>query len=242
MIGTLRKAGGRAFEYSGLSRWRARRKSAGMQDSVFIWIPKNAGSSFFELYNRLGEAPKCKTPHLVKYHFAQRGHVTFGHMSYADLVRSGYISSRFDRSAYKFCFSRNPFSRAVSLYFYLHGHNPEFTFLEFCRSLHKEGAYPIGLYNRRKNSQCNPQVRWIETMDLDFIGQIENISTDIERIMPAIGLEVDTIRLLNTTTHDPYSEYYCQESRDIILDFYAQDFRYFGYSRELGTRERIEPL
>ena len=233
IIGTLKKAVVRAFEYSGAAQARARLSAAGKRDSVFIWIPKNAGSSFFNLYHRFGSAPKCKTLHQVEYRFPQRGHVTFGHMDYANLVRSDFVSQSFNASSYKFCFSRNPFSRAVSLYFYLCGNRQDLTFLDFCRELSQKGAHPIGLYNRKENSQCNPQVRWIEDLDMDFVGRVENISNDTAQLMNAIGLQHEALPFLNASKHAVYSKYYCRESRDIIVDFYRKDFQQFGYRTEM---------
>ena len=159
--------------------------------------------------------------------------MTFGHMDYANLVRSDYVSPEFDRSSYKFCFSRNPFARAVSLYIYLCGESKDFTFLDFCRQLSQNGAHPVGLYNRKRNSQCNPQIRWIESLDVDFVGQVENLSDDIAQVMTTIGLRHEAPRLINATKHAIYSSYYCQESRDIVLDYYGEDFQRFGYSTEI---------
>ena len=199
--GTLEKAVVRAFEYSGAAKAHARLSAVGRRNSVFIWIPKNAGKSSFNLYHRFGSAQLCKTLHQVVYRFPQRGHVTFRHMDYADLVRSNYVSPEFDRSSYKFCFSRNPFARAVSLYIYLCGESKDFTFLNFCRQLSQNGAHPVGLYNRKRNSQCNPQIRWIENLDVDFVGQVENISDDIAQVMTTIGLRHEAHRSINATKH-----------------------------------------
>lgn len=234
---SLGKAVDRAFEYSGLVRAVARMRALGQQNSVFIWIPKNAGSSFFNLYREYGNAVKCKTPHLAKYRFPQKGHVTFGHMDYYELVSSGYVTREFDRSAYKFCFSRDPFARAVSLFFYLNGETSELTFLDFCRNLAANGAYPIGLYNRRRNSQCNPQVRWIENFSLDFVGRVETLAEDISKAMLAIDLAAAEPDIVNSTNHAPYQKYYCPESRDIVAEFYAEDFQHFGYPDELQLSE-----
>ncbi len=87
-------------------------------NAVFIWIPKNAGTS---LYNMLQEHSciKVKEASKIKQRFSQRGLVTFAHMDYAQLVEQNYIRPEYDESSFKFCFSRNPYDRAVSLYVYL---------------------------------------------------------------------------------------------------------------------------
>ena len=84
------------------------------QDAVFLWIPKTAGATLYKaldihICTKLLELP------WAKLRFRNRGLVTFGHMEYAQLVKAGVVGSHFDEGAFKFCFSRNPYSRAVSL-------------------------------------------------------------------------------------------------------------------------------
>jgi len=88
------------------------------KNGVFIWIPKTAGTSVFEVlaaYNCL----KLKDLKSARFMFPQQGLVTFGHMSYALLLEKKVVSPEFHEKAFKFCFVRNPFSRVVSLYEYL---------------------------------------------------------------------------------------------------------------------------
>jgi hypothetical protein len=129
----------------------------------FIWIPKTAGTS---VYKTLGAVRRKALPR-IKYRFANNGFYTFGHMDYAQLVAQGHVSKEYDKSAYKFAFVRNPYDRAVSLFFYLKKVgtiSPDETFLSFCLKLDEKEFEPIGLYNVSGLSQCNPQVRWLETL------------------------------------------------------------------------------
>ncbi|MDA0321191.1 MAG: sulfotransferase family 2 domain-containing protein [Verrucomicrobia bacterium] len=225
----------RLFDVTGL-RFLKEYFSARGRNAVFIWIPKNAGTSIFNMLN----APQFKTAYHAKYRFAQRGTVTFTHMDYAELVSQGHVSRRFDRSAFKFAFSRNPYARAVSLYFYLRaakcpGAGQE-SFLAFCRELGERGCDPIGLFNVNGTSQCNPQVRWIEHTRLDFLGSVETLEADLKRLFEELKLPHTAPLHLNQIERNDYSEYYCPESAEIVRAFYREDFEAFGYETTAPTR------
>jgi len=226
----VRKVSSLTADYTRVSLVRAYLRARHRRNAVFVWIPKTAGASFFSCLN----TPKLWVSlHKVKYRFANKGTVTFSHMDYAGLVKAGYVSRRFDESAYKFSFVRNPYDRAVSLLFYLkkYGILPsDETFLSFCRKLNDKGCEPIGLYNVRGLSQCNPQVRWIENIELDFLGRFESIREDSDKVFYELGLPDVHLPLINKTSHASYREYYCSESKEIIEKFYEEDFRILGYT------------
>jgi len=226
----VRKVSSRTADYTRVSLLREYLRSRHRKNAVFVWIPKTAGASFFSCL----DTPKLWVSlHRVKYRFANRGTVTFSHMDYAGLVKAGYVSMRFDESAYKFSFVRNPYDRAVSLFFYLKKYgllSPGETFLFFCRKLYDEGCEPIGLYNVRGLSQCNPQVRWIENVELDFLGRFESIREDSDRVFAELGLPDAHLPMINKTSHASYRECYCSESKEIVEQFYEEDFRLLGYA------------
>ena len=207
-------------------------RSIGSQNAVFIWIPKSAGTSVLSALTRYG-CTKLKKIHIVKYYFPQKGMVTFGHMNYPELIKCGYVSSKFDESAYKFCFTRNPYDRAVSLFFYLKTIDrvpSQMAFLEFCRELNNKGCENIGLFNLNRWSHCNPQVKWIENTKIDFIGKFESLEKDFNKILYELKLPRVNLPHQNITSHEHFSHYYCQESKEIIQNFYRRDFINFGYN------------
>lgn len=200
-------------------------------NAVFIWIPKTAGTSLFSLL----EADKYLNLHQLKSGFVNKGRVTFGHMKYRDLVSHGHVSKSFDNTAFKFAITRNPYHRAVSLYSYLRGRgqvDDSLGFLDFLRSLKSEGITPIGLYNVRGLSQCNPQIRWVEGVRLDFLGRFEDLNADVEEILASLGLPLRPLPKKNRTHHGEFRDYYCPEARCLVRDLYKEDFEAFGYSKE----------
>jgi len=176
---------------------------------------------------------KAKELSLVKYRFSQIGLVTFGHMDYYRLVIQGYINNEYDRTAFKFCFCRNPYDRAVSSYMYLTKKmdSPP-SLLQFRQGIQKNGIDPIGLYNSKVMSICNPQVRWIENIKVDFIGRFESLSEEIDLLMQQLSLPPLKIQHRNKSHKNPWNEFYCLESKRIIEELYAEDFSYFNYELE----------
>lgn len=222
------------YERTRLALFHSYLRSAGSRNAVFIWIPKSAGTSVLSALTRYG-CTKLKKIHIVKYYFPQKGIVTFGHMSYLELIKSGYVSSKFDESAYKFCLTRNPYDRAVSLFFYLKKIDrvsSQMTFLEFCRQLNDNGCEDIGLYNLDGWSHCNPQVKWIENLEMDFIGRFESLEADFNKILKDLELPPVDLPHHNISSHEHFSHYYCQESKEIVEKFYRKDFIHFGYKFE----------
>ena len=69
-------------------------------------------------------------------------------------------------------------------------------------------------------------------VELDFIGRFENLENDYKYICQKIGL---TTKLphVRASKHKHYTEYYDDETREIIADRYAKDIEYFGYKFEV---------
>lgn len=220
-------------EISGVARWAAARRARHQTDAVFVWIPKTAGTS---IYAALG-CPKYKNRRRVKYHFGQRGHVTFGHMSYADLWGAGYLLPRFHRTAFKFAFVRNPYARAVSLYTYFKKTeklDARASFLQFCRMLESQPPRGVGLHNAWGWSQANPQMAWLEAVDVDFLGRVENLAHDFGVIQTRLGMPARVPDWLNRSNDRPVASYYCRETVDLVRHLYDADFRQLGYSQLLS--------
>lgn len=231
--GSFKKLRNRVLDSSRARLLKAYLNSKNRPNVVFIWLPKTAGTSLHSLI----DAPMILNLHDLKYRFPNRGTVTFGHMDYAQLVADRYVSSSFNESSYKFAITRNPYARAVSLYFYLNVREGQKTpsFREFCVRLMTEGVSPIGLYNVQGLSQCNPQVRWIERVNLDYLGRVETLNEDVNHILERIRLPISGVPKKNTTKHKDYREYYCDESKRIVEEFYREDFEALDYSYENWT-------
>ena len=216
------------YHFSGAALLREYQRTRNQKNIIFIWIPKTAGTSLVKAM----DLTKAKNLHLLRYRFVNRGMVTFGHMDYAALVEKGLVSRKFDTDAFKFAFSRNPYDRAVSLFSFFKKQgklNQTESFLSFWQRMLDDGYHDIGLYNVRKFSQCNPQVRWIKGVQIDFLGAFETLETDVARLMDRLNLSNQCLPHLNPSAHGEYRRYYNSESQEIIRKLYSEDFLYFGY-------------
>ena len=164
---------------------------------------------------------------------------------------------------FKFTFSRNPYSRMVSLYYFLKYHN-KFDFQKFVKLVGQfldtnpekvyrkipdnstflkskkmwkvasydfidEVHYPLGyLGNGNKGYHLLPQYYFVSN-GIDFIGKIENLQEDFNIICDKIGIPRQKLQHKNKSKHKHYTEYYDDETRQIVAEKYAKDIEYFGY-------------
>jgi hypothetical protein len=108
------------------------------------------------------------------------------------------------------------------------------------QNLKTQSIDPIGLYNFKGLSHCNPQVRWLEDIKIDFIGRFENLDNDLKSIKHKIGISELEIPKKNISKRRNTLTYYCQESLDIVEDIYREDFDAFSY--EILDRKKISSL
>lgn len=222
---------GLAFEY-----WINLRRSRGRPDAVFMWVPKTAGTSVYTVLASFG-CYRLKTRRAVQRTFPQRGLVTFKHMNYRMLVDAGEISGEFDERAYKFAFVRNPYDRAVSLFHFLHGkghHADVDGFLTFWKRIESTELPKVGPEKVVGIGICNPQIRWLEGVRIDFLGKYERIDEDFPSLLEQLGHPRVALPWANATKHAPFRDYYCAESKALISRLFAEDFEAFGYSTDLA--------
>jgi len=119
---------------------------------------------------------------------------------------------------YKFGPIRNPFSRLVSYYKFF-SYNNKMNFSEFCSlPTSRQGGLLYYFYDLDKEKY-------------DAFIKMENTNNDIQKVCNNLNLsEVDTLekrKMRSDNKH--YTEYYDDETRDIVAEKYAKDIEYFGY-------------
>lgn len=166
---------------------------------LFIQIKKTATSSTHGALSRYMEFDYSKISRHAKY----------------SEVAEFYPESK---NYFKFSFVRNPWDRMLSTYFFKKGVarikiDPNMSFKEF-----------LSQYNHPD------QYSYIEGFDNNFfIGRFENLQQDFDIVCDKIGIPQRKLPHANKSSHNYYTEYYDDESREIVARRYARDIEYFGY-------------
>ena len=195
---------------------------------IFVHIPKTAGTSIHYIFNYTVPVPYVDKLNRERDHFTA--------VNYRENM-SNY------NMYYKFTFTRNPWDKLVSEYrFFKSGSEiyPEqqprifdtknITFAEFIVKLQNTNFSDYSHYDR---SHYIPQVDYIldenHTKIIDFIGRFENLQEDFDIVCDKIGIPQQQLPHINKTKHKHYTEYYDDETREIVAEKYAKDIEYFNY-------------
>ncbi len=128
---------------------------------------------------------------------------------------------------YKFCFIRNPYDRIISGWYHVNKLNIPF-------------SYYLNLYNK-----CNdvefihvflPQVRNIINekgkIDINFIGQFENLEEDFQKVLKNIGVKNiihEVSKKMNKREHDAFYTYFSQDALNKVNVILKEDFKYLNF-------------
>ena len=159
---------------------------------IFIWIPKCAGNSIESVLSLEHQVRQYNQPNW-KYSFKNNCDVTFGHVDIELLLKENILSSYFYNNSFKFCIVRNPYDRAVSLFFYCRL-NKKYTFKSWIDYLYKNknNIPKNNLINENWfkddngcNDLCNkwnPMYTWIPH-DIDKIYYFEKLGEIIDDVL-----------------------------------------------------------
>lgn len=139
---------------------------------------------------------------------------------------SNYVGEKLYDESYIFTTVRNPYSRAVSLFKH-RSWNASQTFNDFCNAIKRE-EYPSKCA-KWHSSSLTEHIVDNDHLKVDFVIKLENIQEDFDTVCDKIGVAKKQLPHANKSRHRHYTEYYDQETKQIIEEKYAKDIEYFGY-------------
>jgi hypothetical protein len=108
---------------------------------------------------------------------------------------------------------RNPFDRLVSWFFYT---NKSGSFIDAVKNCSEILKLPrLTSFNQGSES-------------INYI-RFENLQEDFNTICDKIGIPRQKLPHKNKTNHKHYTEYYDDETKQIVAEKYRKDIEYFGY-------------
>ena len=140
---------------------------------------------------------------------------------------------------FKFAFVRNPWDRMVSLLKHGSFYGVKFNFNDKLLMNEYFDDYDKIEYDKRFShlnqfkdftSKKNSIYQNIIGDEMNFVGKFENLQEDFNTVCDKIGIpqqRLPHIEKLHKRRH--YTEYYDDETREIVAQKYARDIEYFGY-------------
>lgn len=182
---------------------------------IFVHVSKTAGTTIRQALN--GMYDELHDPH---------------HSGIS--VIKNKLSDEIFQTYFKFGTVRNPWDREVSLYNYLRQHNPrnpntEWYYNGFERFIKQRKADTEQTSDPKKGRLGYHQIMIDGEIGLDFIIKFENLQEDFDIACDKIGIPKRKLPHTNKSKHKHYTEYYNDETREIVAKHYAQEIEYFRY-------------
>jgi hypothetical protein len=135
------------------------------------------------------------------------------------------LSEQVFQSYFKFGVVRNPWDREVSRYKFIKNRK--------CNSKHKycQNGFNEYLFKFVELGLVNYDALKIDgKIGVDYIMKFENLQEDFDKICDKIGIPQRKLPHKNATKHKHYTEYYDDETKQIVAEKYVRDIEYFGYN------------
>ena len=195
---------------------------------IFIHIPKCGGTSMEFL---------LKNDSRMICGWSEKNKVFIQHCTILQLKQLYNI--KLDKY-FSFTFCRNPWDKAVSDYKSWFRLNSPFkdivkgtTLKDYllCRNGYERINHlenPLGRGDHFR-SQYEYIIDEHRKPIIDFVGKIETYQADFNTVCDNIGIPQQQLPHQNKSKHKHYTEYYNDETREIVAKKYAKDIEYFGY-------------
>jgi len=137
-----------------------------------------------------------------------------------------YVNEKVYNESFIFTTVRNPYSRAVSMYKHESWDSAR-TFSDFCNKLIRD-EYP-SKFAKWHSSTLTEHIVDKDILKVDFVVKLENFQQDFDTVCDKIGIPRQQLPHENKSKHKHYTEYYDEETKQIVAERYARDIELFGY-------------
>lgn len=197
--------------------------------SIYIWIPKTAGSSLINGFKRRRIFKRDGRAHLwgrvpVELRKSLNA-ANWQHLS-AQSVRDE-IGAESWSQCFKFTFVRNPFDRAVSFYEYSKGARKDPSSVQY--GLPDLGSFDEWFHEEQPRGQLHYVTDANGELMVDYVGKYENLRADVSHICRRMKIFPTRIPHLNKSSRGRYQDYFTPELRREAESLYAGELDTFGY-------------
>lgn len=129
---------------------------------------------------------------------------------------------------FKFAIVRNPFDRFVSYCAFVARTNGLFAAnpRSFMRSILQARPFDHILFRPQSDFVADADGRLM----VDFIGRVERLQSDYDRICDTIGIPRSELTRVNESSHRDYREYFDEELVAMVSELYRADLELFDYA------------
>lgn len=183
-------------------------------DFIFIHINKTAGTSVIKIIGK----PFRK------------------HLTAKEIIN--VVGQKKWNNAFKFAVIRNPWDKVVSQYKHNVKNNvtnmakKKISFKEWVSCTYGKNK---GKYYYYRPQMFLPQVEWLKDfegkIDVNKIIRFENLTDGMNSVFKTLGI-TQKLPHINKTSKTNFRDYYDEESRQIISDWFHEDIDIFGYKYE----------
>ena len=189
---------------------------------IFLHIPKCAGSTLNKAFSKHSDDPEFDNWHPKFDEYCRKYKEA---PSYTTIIST-----------------RNPWDRLVSSFYFLKkGGNQSFHDIQLSKTLciYKNNFTEWVRNDFKKMINLDLKVNhlkpisfYISKYHIDYSIKLENLQQDFNTVCDKIGIPRQQLPHTNKTEHKHYTEYYDDETREIVAKKYAKDIEYFGYEFE----------
>ncbi len=179
---------------------------------IFIHIPKTAGFSMLEILKLYRDDNRYATGHATQRQYSK----------ILDIQKY-----------YQFAFVRNPWDRLCSAFFFLKSGGMNKHDQKISEKYDLQNMTFTDFVLRHVTTinsiHCRPQYKFIEYKPADVdIHKFEDLHKGFDSVCTNLNVNHELTHI-NKSKHKHYTEYYDDETREIIAKKYAKDIEYFGY-------------